>query len=74
MNTHRRRIPDLLDVVMREFQCVAVQDQERKSGYPKTRARIEDFIVTQPEEDRDRLRKMLLPDTMREIDTFGGRL
>ena len=37
--------------------------RERLEGYPDTRRKIEDFVLTQPVEKQQELRAMLLPTT-----------
>jgi hypothetical protein len=56
-----RRVPDLLDLLIAAFTRMAIRHREMELGYPQLRSRIEAFIATQPEPERDKLRSLLMP-------------
>lgn len=57
--------PELIEVLNREAKSIMESNRERGFGYPETRRRIEDFISTLPLDDRERVRRALLPEATR---------
>jgi len=52
---------DLLESMDVAAGPIMASVREREAGYPKTRQRIENFIASLPETERESAREMLLP-------------